>query len=76
MGGRREGKRPGCITGPGAVCGGPSEEAAVAAPPSCPVSLAWCCPVLLGAQGEEGGNSATWKTTNQPQGSPGCLCSA
>lgn len=30
----------GCITGPGVVCGGPSEEAAATAPPSNHVSPA------------------------------------
>lgn len=72
MGGGR--KRPGCIKGPGAVCGGPLEEAAVASPPSSPVSPAWCCPALSGAPGGEGGNSATLRTTSQPQGNPGCPC--
>lgn len=34
------GEKEGCFTGLGEVCGGPLEEAAVAAPPSSPVSPA------------------------------------
>ena len=30
-------------------------------------------PVPEGAPGEEGGSSATWRTTSRPLGSPGCL---
>lgn len=67
-------KRSGCVTGPGAVCGGPLEEAAGAAPPSSPVSPAWHCRALSGAPGGEGGNSATLRTTSRPRGSPGCPC--
>lgn len=66
------GKRLGCITGPGEICRGPLEVAAVVAPPSSPVSPAWHCPALSGAPTGVGGNSATSRTTNQPQENPGC----
>lgn len=53
---------------PGEVCGGAS------ALPSSAVSPVWRCPALSGVPAGEGENSATWKTTSLPQGSPSCPC--